>query len=408
MEFWLVATGLVAIVAISLIVALMRGRPVGTDTAPDMQVYKDQLSEIQRDLDRGVLNETEAERTRVEIARRALEADKAAQAMSAGAALPRPVTLGLSVLVLMVLIGGTGAVYWQLGAPGYADLPLEIRKASAEERRATRMSQAEAEAQLPPAPLITPEDPDTAALIKQLRDVVAERPDDERGLTLLAGYEGWLGNFKAAYTAIGQVILIRGDEAQAEDYVALTEMMVQAAGGYVSPEAEAAIEQVLARDPNNGAARYFLGLMYAQNDRPDVAFRLWRILLNESTPQAPWYPVLISELPGLAEAAGARFTPPQEASSAPGPSAEDMAAAAEMAPEDREAMIRGMVEGLADELATQGGPADKWARLIRALGVLGETDRAQAIYEEALSVFAGQDSDIGQLTTAAQSIGLAE
>jgi cytochrome c-type biogenesis protein CcmH len=52
-----------------------------------------------------------------------------------------------------------------------------------------------------------------------------------------------------------------------------------------------------------------------------------------------------------------------------------MEAAAEMAPEDRAAMIEGMVEGLAGRLATEGGPPEDWARLITAFGVLGAASR---------------------------------
>ena len=47
-----------------------------------------------------------------------------------------------------------------------------------------------------------------------------------------------------------------------------------------------------------------------------------------------------------------------------------------------------MVAGLADRLANEGGPPQDWARLIRSLMVLGEEDRARAIYAEALQVFA--------------------
>ncbi len=55
-----------------------------------------------------------------------------------------------------------------------------------------------------------------------------------------------------------------------------------AAGGYVSPEAEAALSEVLRREPSNGRARYYTGLLYAQTGRPDLAFRVWRPLLEDS------------------------------------------------------------------------------------------------------------------------------
>jgi cytochrome c-type biogenesis protein CcmH len=83
-----------------------------------------------------------------------------------------------------------------------------------------------------------------------------------------------------------------------------------------------------------------------------------------------------------------------------GPSAADIAAASEMSAEDRAEMIRGMVNGLSDRLATDGGPPPDWARLITALGVLGETDRARAIAAEAREVFA---DDAGALAVIADA-----
>jgi cytochrome c-type biogenesis protein CcmH len=83
-----------------------------------------------------------------------------------------------------------------------------------------------------------------------------------------------------------------------------------------------------------------------------------------------------------------------------------MAAAQDMSPEDRQAMIRSMVEGLNDRLATEGGTAQEWARLITALGNLGETDRAKAIFAEALTRFSGREAELGVINDAAAQGGL--
>ena len=79
---------------------------------------------------------------------------------------------------------------------------------------------------------------------------------------------------------------------------------------------------------------------------------------------------------------------------------EDMAAAADMDPEAQAAMIRSMVEGLSDRLASQGGTAEEWAQLISALVVLGEEDRASAILGEAREVFAGQEEALATIEAA--------
>lgn len=54
-----------------------------------------------------------------------------------------------------------------------------------------------------------------------------------------------------------------------------------------------------------------------------------------------------------------------------------MAAAAEMTPEERMEMIRGMVEGLALRLEENPGDAEGWLRLARSYDVLGEPEKAR-------------------------------
>ena len=111
-------------------------------------------------------------------------------------------------------------------------------------------------------------------------------------------------------------------------------------------------------------------------------------------------PVLRAEIEGVAAAAGVNYTLPELR----GPTAADMAAAQEMSAEDRQEMIRGMVEGLAERLATDGGPPEDWARLIGALSVLGETARARAVADEALQVFADNSDALGIIEAARERL----
>ena len=71
------------------------------------------------------------------------------------------------------------------------------------------------------------------------------------------------------------------------------------------------------------------------------------------------------------------------ADAAPGPSAEDVAAAEQMNPEDRAAMVRGMVERLAERLKRDGSDLEGWLRLVRAYTVMGDRDRALSAVADA-------------------------
>ena len=77
-----------------------------------------------------------------------------------------------------------------------------------------------------------------------------------------------------------------------------------------------------------------------------------------------------------------------------------------MSEADRMDMIRGMVAQLSDRLATEGGPPAEWARLIRALGVLGDSDQAKAIYDNALDVFAQDSAGLDEIAAAARQAGV--
>jgi cytochrome c-type biogenesis protein CcmH len=247
-------------------------------------------------------------------------------------------------------------------------------------------------------------------LVAQLREKVAERPDDLAGLRLLYQHESNIGNYRGARDAIVRVIELSGDAASAMDHANFAEMLVLSAGGYVSPEAEEQLAQSLQLDPRNGIARYYSGAMFTQIGRPDRAFRIWSQLLAESTPEAPWQQAIRAQIDEVAMRAGVDdYAPPPlgAAPMLPGPSGEDMDAAAAMTPAERIEMIEGMVAGLADRLANDGGPPEEWARLIRAYGVLGRTEDAATIWAEAQNAFPDDETRV-PILQAARDAGVAE
>ena len=417
MAFW-ITTVLLALVVSGLFVIALLQRPDKSEEAADydMRVYRDQLTEIDRDLERGVLKQEDANRVRTEVSRRILAADAQRTVdtdFTRGA--PRIV----ASVVALVLVGGSVALYKGigpingLGAPGYTDLALAERITFAESLRDSRPSQARAEASLTASPPVAEFNADYVQLVQTLRDTVAERPDDIQGHTLLVQNESNLGNFVAAYQSQERIIELKREEVTVEDLTGYTDLLILAAGGYVSPEAEQAARVVLTRDPNNGIARYYIGLMLAQTGRPDMAFRIWDRLLQIGPESAPWIAPILEQIPEMAQHAGVNYQIPtignrRTSASNNGPTAADIEAAGEMTGAERIQMIEGMVSGLSDRLATSGGSAEEWAQLIGALGVLGRTDQAFAIYKNAETVFAGDPSSLDLTTRAAQRVGVAE
>ena len=172
-------------------------------------------------------------------------------------------------------------------------------------------------------------------------------------------------------------------------------------------EARAALDTALQLDPRNGQALYLKGLMFAQNDRPDLAFPLWRGLAESSAPDAPWMAPIRQLMPDLAWLAGhPEYQLPGAASGMPGPDAAAMAAAGDMTPEERQQMIAGMVEKLEARLADQGGTPEEWARLITSLVGIGNEPHAREILAEARTRFAAQPEALAAVNAAAAEVGL--
>ncbi len=400
LSFWSVAVAITLMVGAVLARAVVKGaqREVGSRAASDIDVYRAQLGEVDRDVARGVIGKADAERVHAEIARRLIAADKAHtnETNSASAA---PTKFAVAIIAVGLL--ASAGAYWWLGAPGYGDMGLKDRIAFAEEVRTSRPAQTVAEGSLPL--FVEPAEMDERykALLAQLRSTVAKRPDDMQGHALLAQQERRIGNFAAAKDAQARMLTLKGDAIAPQDLADFGELQVLSAGGYVSPEAEMSLRAALVKEPSNGTARYYLGLMLAQTGRPDQSFRIWDSLLRTGPEDAPWIPPIVEQIEDLAQLAGVRYSLPEIGSSAErGPTSEDVENAQDMTPAERMDMIGGMVSGLSERLATKGGPARDWARLISSLGVLGEWERAQAIHTNALEVFA-DDKDALELINAA-------
>lgn len=407
-SFWVVASAITLLVAFILVSAVMRGgrREIGSRAASDVDVYRAQLAEVERDVARGVIDKADADRVHAEVARRLIAADKAETAETAA---PGKAPLWTALAVIFIGLVASVGSYWWLGSPGYGDMALKDRIEFAEEVRKTRPGQEVAENSLPP--FTDPADMDERyrSLMAQLRSTVAQRHDDIQGHMLLVQQERRIGNFLAAKQAQMRIATLKGDDMTAQDLADLGELQVLSAGGYVSPEAEMSLRASLAKDASNGTARYYLGLMLVQTGRPDQAFRIWDGLLRAGPQDAPWIPPIVAQIEELAQLAGVRYVLPEIGSGmARGPSAEDIDNARDMTPAERMDMIGSMVSGLSQRLAEEGGPARDWARLISSLGVLGEWERAQAIHANAIEVFADDPDAIDLLNAAGQQAGVVD
>jgi len=406
MLFWALVTAITICVAAFLIAALRIPAPSPEEQDQDLQFYKAQLDEVERDVARGLLMPQEAQQLHAEIARRLLKSAKI-QNVGAGETGNRPWVLVVAVLTAFLLLGGSLALYGTLGAPGYSDLSQSDRIARAKELHDNRPLLPEYIERLPP--LDKPE-AGTAYLdlIEKLRQTVAERPNDLEGQILLAGTEASLQNFMAASVAQENVVRLKGADASVADHFDHAELLIFAGRGYVSPEAETALERALALQNDHQPSLYYMGLLLVQIDRPDRAFRIWQKLLAEAEPNSPWLEPIRGQIEDVALAAGVTDFELPPLLVKRGPTQDDIEAAGRMTSEEQQAMIEGMVEGLAERLSSEGGPPEDWAKLLRALSVLGRALNALEIYKEAQVVFADHPDALKTIEETARLLGMAE
>src|ERR1700712_3581680 len=85
MLLWIALAVLTAAASLSVLVPLSRPRHASTTNAGAARsIYRDQLDEVVRDRERGLIGAPEAEAARIEVARRLLQADDVLSAETPG------------------------------------------------------------------------------------------------------------------------------------------------------------------------------------------------------------------------------------------------------------------------------------------------------------------------------------
>jgi cytochrome c-type biogenesis protein CcmH len=345
--------------------------PLGRSRRPpqdgsEAAVYKDQLTEIDRDVATGLIGCSEAEAARIEISRRLLAA--------ADNEPDPPVTSNVRLRRSAAIIALVGlpllavALYLPLGSPRLGDFPLAQR------------SRAPDQAQ----PLDN--------LVAQVEQHLEQNPTDGRGWSVLAPVLERLGRYDDAVRAYRNSLTHNGESA--ERRADLGAALTAAAGGVITAEARGEFERAITLNAEDVKANYFLGLAAEQDGRAPEAASIWRAMLAKAPSDAPWRPLVQAALARVGD------------SSAPGPSAGAVAAAKDMNEGDRSTMIRGMVERLATRLKQNGDDVEGWLRLVRAYMVLGDRDKAKGAQSEARHAVANDAERLRQLNEGLKDLGL--
>ncbi len=444
MIFWLLAIILAMAVSAILAKPLLRPvRPAARRSEYDMAVYRDQLAEIDKDVERGLLSPVQADTARLEVQRRLLaaaaadSADEAAiSATASPATMSEAVDSGKSVgsepaladatagaeapavspalksssdhphldrdvswmrpvatAVVAFVPAASVALYLLVGRPGLPDAPF-----------AERQAQAQAEAR------------DRAASLNEkvgeLTEQIAANPTD-LGLRMRLGRTlAQAGALREAAEALHDAAAMAPTNPAV--LAELGQALVVAEDGMVTPEAHDVFISALRVEPVEPRARFFLGLEQLQNDAPRRALAIWRNLQADTPENAPWATMLSDQIREVAVNSGippVSVTPVHpldledgtlslEGGQTPGAAeggASSSGAAmraeadAKRAPgegfssEERE-MIGGMVDNLAARLRAEPEDYEGWLMLGRSYLVLEQPGKAAEAFQAAASL----------------------
>jgi len=265
--------------------------------------------------------------------------------------------------------------------------------------------------------------PDVETMIERLAARLEAKPDDADGWRMLGWSYFSIQQPAKAVEAYARAVALQPQAAQLKS--AYGEAMVALANGSVTQDAMAQFNAALGLESANLKARYFLALAMEQSGKKREALDAWRALLAAPLEDEAWVADLRQRTQGLARELNIDLATPVPAAASgrgeatslevgkpapsPGPralTAAEIGLARALPSDQQQAMIRGMVNGLADRLEARPRDEAGWLRLIHSRVVLGEEGAAREALARALAVFADDASAGSRIAAAARELGI--
>lgn len=349
MSIWIVVSLLVVVAVLVTLWPFIAGGRSASPLDHAIRFYEARKAELQRQRESGEISEADLESALAEQGRALIALGRAEnQASTDGGRVARRKVVAILAMIGLPLV--SVAIYWQVGAPALPDLPLASRK-------------------------VEPRNLDIAAALQKIEAHLAKNPSDGRGFEVVAPVYLRAGRFDDAVIAYRRVVELLGETpARMAD---LGESLVAQANGVINADARQAFERAVALDSGMAKARFYLAVAREQDgDKAGALAELRRIAAT--LPEGPARMRVMDEIERL-----------EPSAKAPAPGGEAGQAIVNLPPEERAAAIRGMIDALEARLGQSGGSLGEWQRLVRALIVTGERERATRALERARKALEG-------------------
>jgi len=257
-----------------------------------MVVYRDQLAEIDQEIESGVLTQEQAGAARAEVHRRMLAAEDAELNAAGKPARTNGRIARIAIMAAIVVVPPAGAaiIYGVLGSPHLPGMAYAWRvKHDPQFTALTAAAEMAAKVQQHP----------TVTGYQQLADVYFSSR-----------------NYQQAADADRHAIQLGATDAASWSELGEAEVMANDA---VVPEALMAFTKALSIDSRSERARFYIGMAEAQIGDRRKAVAIWRDLERTSPSDAPWLPMLRDHMASVSKDGG--FDPASIPPSAPDPAA---------------------------------------------------------------------------------------
>ena len=313
-QFWLIAAGMILLALGFVLVPLFRQRKTAVTidrNTLNIQVIKQQIAELEADLESGKLEQSVYEAARTDLEKELL--DDLEPVTETGN--PAPSGRWLAFVVILAVPVLAIGLYHKLGNPHALNPPAT--QANTNPSGAPQMTMEEAIAKL-------------AAKLEQ-------EPDNAEGWAMLARSYVSIGEYSNAVKAFEKLHALTGDHPQV--LVRYADALAMAQGGKIAGKPYELLKTALKQDPGNAQANWMAGLAEEEAGNYAAALKHWQ----KVRPLLAGQPELIQTLDSLIARAKAQLgeAPPTEKTAA----------------EKATNSITVTVE-LAPELASQAAPDD--------------------------------------------------
>ncbi len=249
---WLIFAVLTACVILGITRSLRRASSSEDARASEIEAYKLQLNELDREEERGTLGKVEAQQTRAEVSRRLLRASR--QSVEAAPKKPRVLSAAISFIAVAAVVSlGSIGTYVYYGKPGIPDQPLEARLSAPLGEQTLDIQVANMERRL------------------------KQNPADVTGWAALASIYFKSGVFEKAADTYQRAIDAGGENENI--LLGLAESLTFANDGFISEQAAQALRSALKRNPEFTRGRFWSALLAEQDGKKADAEKIYRDLL---------------------------------------------------------------------------------------------------------------------------------